>query len=92
MAKNPPISHEVIEALCEQLKVAHAGGDLLRMKEVGRKILPLLDRAYFEAPELDRRASVKAARAILKKLLNGGLIERAGSKTVSGGSPGAGKR
>ena len=76
----------------EAILAADQEKDLRKLKQIGSSLSELLDKAYWEHPEILWLPRVRAARAVVRRLKRGLYIQRRRPIEISGGAFGLGRR
>lgn len=92
MSKQPKSIVDQILLQSEAILAADRERDLGTLKTIGTSLDALLQKAYWEHPEMLRLPRVRAAKAVVSRLKRALYIQRPRSPEVSGGAWGQGRR
>lgn len=92
MSKTP---HSIVDQILlqsEAILIADRERNLGQLKAIGSSLSNLLDKAYWEHPEMFWLPRVRAAKAVVSRLKRALYIHRHPPREISGGAYGMGRR
>ena len=92
MSKTPYSIVDQILLQSEAILVADQERNLGKLKTIGSSLSDLLDKAYWEHPEILGYPRVRAAKVVVSRLKRALYIQRRRPIEVSGGAYGLGRR